>query len=136
MMSEKSDLLFVYGTLLILENEFGQYLHHNGKIVSRGKFKGTLYDLGQYPAAVSDSQAEGFVHGTILRLCNPAEALKHLDFYEGIGQPFCEYIRTSVDVETENSVEKCWVYLYNLPAKDLKVIKNGNYLNYLSCNQK
>lgn len=132
-MEHTNPLLFIYGTLLQAGNEFADYLRAHSTSISGGKFKGRLYDLGSYPAAVYDKEAKAYVYGTVVKMNEVDEVLKHLDYYEGIGQASCEYERVLIDVECDGSDEssrECWVYLLKLSEKGLKLIKGGDYLKF------
>lgn len=123
----------MYGSLLEAGNEFAVYLQQNSGIYAHGKFKGKLYDIGEYPGAIIDPNGELWVYGTILALNNPAIVLKNIDHYEGFGtgqpKPYL-FIRKLIKVETDKGQVKCWVYLYNLPVNHLHHISSGNYLSY------
>ncbi|MFD0767256.1 gamma-glutamylcyclotransferase [Mucilaginibacter lutimaris] len=128
-----TDLLFIYGTLLQPGNPFADYLHRNCTVISSGKIRGTLYDIGEYPGLVLNSAATAFVHGTIVRLHHPHENLKIIDDYEGVGpgqeQPNL-YTREPGTIETDSGLVTAWIYLYNLPIDGLPIIASGNYLDY------
>lgn len=126
----QNDLLFVYGTLLDKDNEFGAYLSANSVFISEGEIRGRLYDLGEYPAAVVDDREENFVYGKIYQLRNAADIIEALDDYEGIGDANPkpnEYKREQHPIETNKGDTFCWIYLYNLDSKDLKQITSGRY---------
>lgn len=129
------DLLFVYGTLLQSNNPFGSYLQNNSRYLNPGKFKGSLYDIGEYPGAVYNVNASTYVYGHLVSLINTEESFKILDDYEGYGieqdQPN-EFIRELVDIETEAGPWRCWTYLYNLPVNGFTRIVSGNYEDYIS----
>lgn len=129
-----NDLLFVYGTLLVADNEFASYLTRNSTFCCRGKIKGKLYDAGHYPALVIDSKDNYDVWGTVYRLKNPQEVLKQLDFYEGYGEgeerPYL-YIREALAVKTDKGTLICWGYLYNRSIAGFREITAGNYMEYL-----
>src|ERR1700712_2833765 len=99
-----NNYLFVYGTLLNAGNEFAIYLKNNCSFYANGKFKGRLYDIGEYPGAIADNQYAGYVYGCILIMNDSALALKYLDDYEGFGpkqeQPNL-FIRETIDVESD-----------------------------------
>ncbi|MDB5030709.1 gamma-glutamylcyclotransferase family protein [Mucilaginibacter sp.] len=130
-----NELLFVYGSLLNAGNEFAAYLSSNAHLHSTGKFKGKLYDIGEYPGAIINTDGTDEVTGSIYQLNYPGEALKILDDYEGFGtdqhQPNL-FIRELLKVESTNGTIYCWIYLYNLPVDGLKQIKSGDYLDYLN----
>ncbi|MEJ6982352.1 gamma-glutamylcyclotransferase family protein [Pedobacter sp. P351] len=129
------DLLFVYGTLLHSANFFGSYLQNNSRHINKGKFKGTLYDIGEYPGAVYDKNISTYVYGDLVSVFNREETFKILDEYEGYGndeiQPN-EFIRKIIEVEIESNNIQCWTYLYNLPVNQFLRIDSGNYKDYLS----
>ena len=132
-MEETGNYLFVYGTLLDESNEFAIYLKENCSFYRKGRFRGRLYDLGEYPGAIADENYPGYVYGSILGLKNTAEALQYLDDYEGFGEdqewPNL-FIREMAEVETDGGRIGCWVYLYNLPVEGFRVIELGDYLEY------
>jgi gamma-glutamylcyclotransferase (GGCT)/AIG2-like uncharacterized protein YtfP len=125
-----NNYLFVYGTLLDDGNEFAIYLKNNCSYYAEGRFKGRLYDIGEYPGAVADSDSAGYIYGSIYVMNNATEALKLLDDYEGFGdeqeQPNL-FVRRIIEVETGNELVKCEVYLYNLNVDGLREIEDGNY---------
>lgn len=135
LMETTSPYLFVYGTLLLATNEFGQYLNTHCKLVGTGKFKGLLYDIGQYPGAIADDNASSYVYGSIFLMDNAPVVLQVLDDYEGLGLadpvPY-EYLRELHKVETDNNPVNCWVYFYNWPVEKHHQILSGNYNKYLS----
>lgn len=130
-----NNYLFVYGTLLNADNEFAIYLKNNCSFYANGKFRGKLYDIGEYPGAVADNQYAGYVYGSILTMNNAVSTLKHLDYYEGFGpeqeQPNL-FVREIINVESEKGIISCWCYLYNLPVNGLPVIVSGDYMRYKS----
>lgn len=129
-----NDLLFVYGTLLLSDNEHAVYLRNNSSFHQQGKFDGRLFDVGSYPAVISSNDHSYQITGSIYQLNNPEQTLKLLDEYEGITDNDDEidwYSRKLVLVKTENDSVNCWIYLYNLPVDSLAEIKSGDYLAYL-----
>jgi len=131
MTEEKCSYLFVYGTLMDESNPYGAYLKENSSLLAEGKFKGELYDIGNYPGAILNPDAAGFVHGSIFTLDDPAPVLSELDEYEGYGEAFLqpnEFIRAVITVETSKGPVNCWVYLYNRPIKPSQRIQSGKYI--------
>ncbi|MDO3641194.1 gamma-glutamylcyclotransferase [Mucilaginibacter sp. L3T2-6] len=130
-MSQLCTYLFVYGTLLDRQNQFGAYLNDNCIFYADGKMRGKLYDLGEYPGAVLTDEENKFIHGKIFHLNNIKRVLKILDDYEGFGpeqeQPNL-FTRVLIDADTFNKKMKCWVYLYNLPVKGFNEIESGIYI--------
>ena len=127
-----NDLLFVYGSLLDGDNEFGNYLMRNTDFVGPAFFKGRLYDCGEYPGAIADNSGYN-IKGSIYQLRNATSALIILDDYEGFGvdqeQPNL-FIRKLVTVSIDNKPIECWVYLYNLAIEVLTEITSGDYMAY------
>lgn len=128
------DLLFIYGSLLSSENEYGRYLKHNAHIIAPAVLKGRLYNCGNYPGAISDFTGYN-IKGYICRLNNVNEVLPILDDYEGFGddqeQPNL-FLRKSLTVVSKNEPINCWVYVYNLPVSGLEKITSGDYSAYLA----
>ncbi|GAA4908454.1 gamma-glutamylcyclotransferase family protein [Mucilaginibacter defluvii] len=131
-MNDNACLLFVYGTLLVKHNQFAAYLQRHCTFISKGRTRGTLYDVGEYPGAIIDDSG-GYVYGSIYSIYKPDEVLPILDEYEGISpndlQPH-EYVRLLTPVETDSGLTNCWVYAYNWPVDGLKIIDGGDYLGY------
>jgi len=123
-------LLFVYGTLLDAQNEYALYLKSHSNLFSRGKIKGKLYDIGQYPGAILSYQENEYIYGTILEINDGKNVLPVIDDYEGFGhdqpQPN-EFIRVITEVETAVGLLNSWIYLYNLSVEELPQIKSGRY---------
>ena len=132
-MEESANYLFVYGTLLQSENEFGAYLAANSTFFSPGKFRGRLYDIGEYPGVIAAPCGNEFVYGGIYEITSPGAVLAVLDDYEGFGPDDAQpnlFVRQLLPVETDNQQINCWVYLYNLPIDGYRHIISGNYLGY------
>ncbi len=125
--------LFIYGSLLEADNEFGRYLQKYSTIYKPGKFNGKLYDIGEYPGAVHLPNTDYKVYGVIVQLHNIEETLKVIDDYEGFGDEQLQpnlFIRKLLTIQTQDRNVKCWVYLYNHPTAKLKQILSGDYLSY------
>jgi len=130
LMSQPCPYLFVYGTLLDKQNEFGAYLNDNCTFYADGKMQGKLYDLGEYPGAVITDEKDKFIYGKIYQLNNTEKTLEILDDYEGFGpkqeQPNL-FVRELTDIEISPGKIICWVYLYNLSIDGFKLIDSGIY---------
>jgi len=129
-MKKTSSYLFVYGTLLDKQNEFGAYLNANCVFYADGKFKGKLYDIGEYPGAVVAADGNNCVHGKIYHVNNASRVFKKLDYYEGFGPDEAQpnlFVRELVLVDTVSEIQECWVYLYNLPVDTFEQIESGFY---------
>ncbi|MEO6979433.1 MAG: gamma-glutamylcyclotransferase family protein [Mucilaginibacter sp.] len=130
-MKKTSPYLFVYGTLLDKHNEFGAYLNANCTFYADGRFKGKLYDIGEYPGAIAAINGNNYVHGKIYRLNNAEQVFKQLDYYEGFGPEEAQpnlFTRALLTIEVGTETVECWVYLYNLPVAGLTLIESGIYL--------
>ncbi|MDR3693851.1 gamma-glutamylcyclotransferase family protein [Mucilaginibacter sp.] len=129
-MKETNNYIFVYGRLLVKENEYGKHLSNNCVFHSKGKFKGKLYDIGEYPGAVYQPDEELFVYGDNFIMNDPDQTLKILDEYEGFGeneeQPNL-FTRALIEAETDKGLINCRVYLYNLKTAGLRQITSGIY---------
>jgi gamma-glutamylcyclotransferase (GGCT)/AIG2-like uncharacterized protein YtfP len=129
-----NDLLFVYGSLLSIDNEFANYVSQNAIFYGDGKLKGKLYDMGEYPGAILSNNDAYDISGNIVRLNNPEQVLKVLDDYEGFGEDQEQpnlFVRELLPVITSDGVINCWIYLYNLSVADLPEIRSGNYQSYI-----
>lgn len=124
--------LFVYGTLLDADNEFAIFMRKHCSFLKKGRLRGRLYDIGEYPGAVADSTSDTYVHGSIYLMDNARLVLEKLDDYEGYGpeqeQPNL-FIRRLTEIETNSRTIDCWVYLYNREITGLQIIENGDYLS-------
>ncbi|GAB3501535.1 gamma-glutamylcyclotransferase [Spirosoma knui] len=136
-MSITPEYLLVYGTLRpAFVNPFADYLRQNSQYVGEGIFRGSLYNLGDYPGAVYQPDSPTVVYGSIYDIRQHYQSiLARLDEYEGVGNAFeqpNEYIRTVIPVQSRDrdQVLNCWVYLYNLPADHCPRITSGDYVLY------
>jgi gamma-glutamylcyclotransferase (GGCT)/AIG2-like uncharacterized protein YtfP len=125
-----NNLLFIYGTLLSDDNEYGAYLKSNSSFYAPGKLKGKLFDIGDYPGAVLSADTDHYIYGNILKIEEFEKVLPVIDDYEGIGpeqpQPN-EFIRFLAEIETGEELITCWIYLYNLPVTRFPQIESGRY---------
>lgn len=134
-MKTTTPYLFVYGTLLQPGNEFADYLTAHCKFTGKGKAKGCIYDIGEYPGAVISHKSEQYIYGSIFLMDAPETILKTIDDYEGIGYLYSqpqEYTREEVEIDTPAGKLNCWIYLYNLPIDAYPLIEPGDYIQYLA----
>ena len=133
-MTATNIFLFVYGTLLDERNPLGALLKNSCSGFKPGKFKGALFDLGEYPGALYRPDDDHFVYGTVFTMNDPDHTLKILDDYEGFGdghpQPN-DFIREVLEIETDEGLLSCWIYLYNGPVYGHWHIASGNYTEYI-----
>jgi gamma-glutamylcyclotransferase (GGCT)/AIG2-like uncharacterized protein YtfP len=99
-MTEPGFHLFTYGTLRGGEGAAGEVLE-GCRLVGRGTVRGTLYDLGEYPALVlaGDHPVEGDIWWC------PADVLPDLDRYEGVDDGLFRRVGARVGELA------CWVYV-------------------------
>lgn len=125
------DVLFVYGSLLP-----GLPLHPllaSAVPLGPGQIPGRLYDLGDYPGAVTTPH--GRVHGEAYRLRDPG-LLRRLDDEEGY-DPADEagslYVRRRVPVTlADGRVIAAWAYLYAGPLAQAVPIPSGDWRRHLA----
>jgi gamma-glutamylcyclotransferase (GGCT)/AIG2-like uncharacterized protein YtfP len=126
--------LFVYGTLMQDTNSaMARFLRAHVQARGTAYLPGRLYDLGSYPGAVYDPEAESTITGQIYTLKAPEVILPVLDDYEGVsdnpGQTE-EYTRIVVPAIFNGTKVSCWIYQYNFDPAELPLIPGGNYLSY------
>ncbi len=136
-MSDPSELLFVYGTLLSADNGRAgraqrDRLAREAVVFGAGTVAGALFDLGRYPGLVVGGVVTGRVHGEVLQLARVAHTLAWLDDYEGIipGQhPHNEYERRRLPVlmATGETIE-AWGYVYLNSTMPARLIAGGSWL--------
>lgn len=106
--------LFVYGTLMSGERNAAQIPAGLVRRRRPARVRGTLIDLGRYPALCTGSDDDGVVHGELLELApgNAASLLARLDAFEGPG-----YARTALTVHVDDGVNDgeadvvAWVFV-------------------------
>lgn len=133
-MAITNNLLFVYGSLMsTFNNPFSMVLQQNATLIEKGFLKAKLYNVGSYPAAVLEFDSSQKVIGEIWEIIDFEKTITYLDDYEGLFEPQPEYRRELVQISTtKNKTLECWVYLYNLNTNNLKLIPNGNYLEWIT----
>jgi gamma-glutamylcyclotransferase (GGCT)/AIG2-like uncharacterized protein YtfP len=135
-MSEATNLLFVYGTLLTrARGELGADMRARLKKVStslgEATIPGRLFDMGTFPVMIAAAAPSDIVHGEVLRLDDAESIFVWLDPYEGITpghrrQGEYERVRRTVRLESGETLET-WVYLYVAPATHLPRITSGRW---------
>lgn len=125
--------LFVYGTLRGGDvNESAALLHRSAHLMGRGKARGRLYLVADYPGLVPLAAGDHWVYGEVYRLNSPESVYNELDRYEGCAPddpPPHEYRRTTIPVllESGNWIEAI-AYTYALPIDGKKEIPSGDFL--------
>ena len=122
--------LFVYGTLR--NRSLSQPEQENTtEQREKGKVKGKLFNCGHFPAFVADPNGIN-IKGEIIEDDGNLD-LRKLDRYEGYRSSDPEgslYIRTTIDVHTDDNVRKCWVYVFNQSYTTFREIKSGDWFNH------
>lgn len=130
--------IFVYGSLRSGFNAPAfEYISRYFQLVAPGKVRGLLYDMGEYPAAVS-TQQDHFLIGELYSIKQEEEfgwALEQLDEYEGINESPedspVSFKRELVEVITESGNSIAWIYWFNGHIADKPLIASGDVLEYL-----
>ena len=121
-----TDYLFVYGTLTKNNKPNFELMINKMEYVGRGKIRGKLYDLGEYPGVIEHQ--DGYVFGEIYRI-NDSKTLSMIDKYEDFDKSNPEkslYLRKIIDATLEDGTEtKVYAYLYNQSIKNMKEIPTG-----------
>lgn len=132
--TETCVFLFVYGTL---QSVFNHPMHRQLLLYSdyagKGAMQGLLYEIYDYPGAITSEKTTDLVHGELYRIksrCQQA-LFKRLDAYEECSPDFPEpheYIRSVIQVDTESrQTIHAWCYLYNHSLSGRQRITDGHY---------
>ena len=100
-----------------------------------GYVRGRLYDLGEYPCAVLDSDCEDRVFGTLYRLPDDPSILRMLDAFEGFdeGAPDqSEFVRVLCVVTLKSgtvsgTIRDAWVYVCPRTPKPERLVPGGKF---------
>lgn len=129
--------LFVYGSLRSgFRSPAYEYISRYFDLVGEAMVKGSLYDLGNYPAA-RPSNENKFIIGELYRIRNDKEfswAIGQLDDYEGVNVAFDEtplYVRDIAEAHIENTTIPTWIYWYHGDVEGKPVIESGDVLQYM-----
>ena len=139
MSNQGNNQLFVYGSLLSgFKSPAYDYISRYFDLVSPGRVKGLLFDMGEYPAAVPAEFHDSFIEGELYRIRDEKEfswAIAQLDDYEGVlveagEQPL--YRRDLVQVATDAGSFTAWIYWFNADVSGRPLIESGNLLEYIN----
>ncbi|MBJ6368760.1 gamma-glutamylcyclotransferase family protein [Snuella sedimenti] len=133
MKKDKTNYLFVYGTLLKgFNNEMSHFLAEHSQFVEKGFFNGELYEVAGYPGAILSEKPTDKVYGSVYKVLDADLVFKALDTYEGIDVNAPEldlYKRLKVKAYMDSGLSlQTWVYIYNRPITSLQKISSGSYL--------
>ena len=134
---EKSQHLFVYGTLLsTLQMPMGKYLSDNCNLEGCGYTQGLLYDLGEYPGLILSKDEKNQVFGEIYQIYDKVQILRRIDEYEGCSHKDPKphlYERQAVSVRLTSEQDiMAWTYIYKGNLRTKPCIEGGDYTAYLA----
>jgi gamma-glutamylcyclotransferase (GGCT)/AIG2-like uncharacterized protein YtfP len=132
--SAVADLVFFYGTLMAgFDRRRRAGIDDKLRYVGRGSIRGSLFDLGLYPAAVPAQ--DGAIWGEVYEMADAAVVLAALDDIEGYRHDDPDkslYIRSQADVALPDGTRaQAWVYFYNAPLGRAARIMSGDYLEHV-----
>ena len=125
--------LFLYGTLHPSKapEEIAGVVERFRRLGS-ASVRGRLYDLGEFPGAIIDPSSRTIIHGELVALPADARILQALDRYEEfdpLDPRQSLFIRRKTKVRLANgSSREAWIYVYNRPPGDAKIVRGGDYL--------
>ena len=116
--------LFVYGTLI--NGESNHKTLGNSKLIGDAFTKGTLFDIGDYPALIPDGDND--VKGEVYEV--NCETLTQCDLLEGydVDNPNSLYIREIIAVKINNKVIRSYIYYSNFDLSKYSEITSGDYV--------
>jgi gamma-glutamylcyclotransferase (GGCT)/AIG2-like uncharacterized protein YtfP len=126
------DYLFAYGTLADAQppQEIATAVKRL-KYVGEGFIFGRLYDLGEYPGAVLESERRNKVFGKIFQLPQDRTLFNRLDSYEGFDprrRARSLFIRRRTTIRRPDQPPlRGWVYEYNGSVNSQLLIKDGHF---------
>ena len=129
--------IFVYGSLRSgFHHPAYEYISRYFSLVGNAKVKGSLYDMGEYPAAVS-SNGSNFIVGELYAIKQADEfgwAIAQLDDYEGIHTEQGEialYKREQTTVYINDTETLAWIYWFNGDVSGGTCIESGDVLQFI-----
>ena len=133
---EQINRLFVYGSLRKgFSNPAYNYITQFFSLVSEGKVKGRMYDMGNYPVGIPAND-DVFIKGELYEFKNALEfswAIEQLDAYEGLNPEEGElllYERAVADVFYNDEVTKAWIYWYVGKVDNQPLIPSGDVFDF------
>ena len=136
-MEQSSGQIFVYGSLRSgFHHPAYEYISRYFSLITDGRIKGSLVDMGEYPAAIP-TQAEHYIIGELYMIKHPDEfswAMAQLDDYEGLntenGEPPL-FKREITTIYLANGTTEAWVYWFNGDVSGKPLIGHGDVLLYM-----
>lgn len=137
MSTPASYLLFVYGSLRSgFHHPAYQYISRYFHPLGTARLQGTLYDMGDYPAARPEGSGT-YIIGELYQIKQADEwdwAIAQLDDYEGVQADEdgpALYKRNLVRVEIGDKTETAWIYWYAGDVSGRPIVTSGDVLEYL-----
>lgn len=128
--------LFVYGSLRSgFHHPAYDYISKYFSMISEAKVKGYLYDMGDYPAAISTTD-EAYIIGEVYQLNDISDfswAIEQLDSYEGVVPEEGEdplYKRELTTVYAGNINHEAWIYWFNGTISNQPRIYSGDVFEF------
>lgn len=122
----KKHLVFVYGSLRRGSARSMSIRFPNAKFIAKAEVSGSLYDLGEYPAALTN-ESNSLVIGEAYEVDD--ELLNTLDDFEASSN----YRRKQVEISVGSQQSTGWIYV---PADDPEsyahrtLIESGDWIEY------
>ncbi len=118
--------LFVYGTLRKgFDNEYAATLARSAHFAGRGRVRGTLYLIAQYPGLILATEGDDWVIGEIYHLDDSGKTLRTLDHYEGSEQ----FQRVAAPVLMDSGAWiQAHVYIYAGDTSGKQRIASGDFV--------
>ena len=139
-MKQDQHNLFIYGSLRKgFHHATHEYVSKYFSLVSNGKIRGILSDMGEYPVA-TPCQQEHYIIGELYVINNEDDftwAMEQLDEYEGLFPEEDEgeqalFRREMTTIFTDNGdIKNAWVYWYNGDISGRPIIASGDVMQYL-----
>ncbi len=135
-MSHQVIKLFVYGSLRQgFNNPFFEFIRNHFDYIGQATVKGTLYDLGDFPAGVpSESNT---IIGELYVAKSEADfnwAIAQLDDYEGLhleeGES-SQYRREIAAITCNGESVQSWMYWYTGDISNERIIPSGDVMDYV-----
>ncbi len=120
--------LFVYGSLRSgFQHPAYAYISRYFTLAGTARVQGSLYDMGDFPAAVPTTE-EAYIVGELYHINNKA------DDYEGLfaepGDPQL-YKRETAIIHLNNQTVTAWIYWFNGDVSGRPRIESGDLLQYI-----
>src|SRR5437870_1373328 len=135
-MENNTTQLFVYGSLRSgFHHPAYDYISKHFALISEAKVKGRLYDMGDYPAAISTAE-DFFIIGELYELKKAGEfewSIEQLDDYEGLNPEEGEaplFKRELTEVFYNNQSTIAWIYWFNQDVTGHPLIASGDIFEY------